>query len=831
MDAKIIQDFHNKMTDERLNKHNSYELELKAMYRETLANMTHDYTEYRKHVPHFLSSLESNNSHSISYSLLIFFELYEQIMNSRKFSNFDLSQVDYGSNTDLIKKIETIFDASYIENKELRLSEYNFDISSLSNKDKKEITALIIDSIEKDSEQLNWSNDLVTTTFTQLSFLRQVLGELNNAELFYHTVGLYIDRLVSSEYYQAGRDIVEELILSSYKDEIPELGYLSSFRLYSNIGSIHTSLLYGNLSLTCILKRKPPYSDKFVKEVVWQSLKFLRNVKLFPWAVKLYNQIPVELNFHNYERRSLDHSYFTVQMMMRDPQLPSNLLDYLRKNREDILVGGVQESMPWLLSLYNIKRLYNTADFTVNGLGFFINIFEMIVPPDTVKKYKDIIEGNSPNLKNHLKESLIKLNETRNTSDFVYDNEMAIKISSRLVEYSTKKKDAPGFLLAMMLKSDFSTLFQQKETKETAPLILPEVNINDLDTLYENNDEFLHALPVISNTSMNWLAFSEGKIYQLHLFNDKYSFNEVDEWDYETFKELKRTNYFFDLTFEDTVKEGRTVRQVSFEEFQEEERIIAKKLSIMKLICAEKAEKIYIVKDMELSNYPHNLLLNEKGEFIAKTIPVTNVLSTEWLLQSTGAKQMLKNFSKSIWIPIESGDFALNYLYSNIESTLQENSFEVNHQVKLPEPLSSDINIICSHGAKNISESQIVFQDNNPTYDLNEIIGKGKILIFFVCYSGSMKTEFFRNNITSMIKTFISQGYDSVIAPYWALDVTIPKYWLPEFLNSINEGLTISQATLNANMKVKERYPTPAAWACLHLYGNPDIMINPKTKV
>ena len=88
-----------------------------------------------------------------------------------------------------------------------------------------------------------------------------------------------------------------------------------------------------------------------------------------------------------------------------------------------------------------------------------------------------------------------------------------------------------------------------------------------------------------------------------------------------------------------------------------------------------------------------------------------------------------------------------------------------------------------------------------------------------------MKTEFFRNNITSLIKRFISKGYEAVIAPFWALDVTIPRYWLPEFLTEIDNGSTISSAVFKANQRVYERYPTLAAWACLHLYGNPNFII------
>jgi len=825
MDEKKIVEFHQKLTYERINDNHAHEAELKKSYKEILLNMAADYSEYRKHVPKFLSSLESNNTHSVFYSIELFFELYEQLMKTGEFKIFDLSIMENEADDNTIEKIKPIFEASFSKNNQQRLSEENFDISKLSDEDKKEMAALIIHKLKRDSKQLNWNKDMVDVTMMHFVFLRQILVSLNAIELFYHAVGILFDRLTTSEYYQAGRDIAEEVILSSYKDGIPELGYFSSFRLYSNIGSIHTSLLYANLSLTCILQKEPPYSEKYVKEVVWQGIKFFRNVGLYHWANQIYNNIPVGLNFLDYERRSLEHTYFTSLLYMMEPSLPSMLLDYMHKEREEIIGSGINEALPWLVTLYNVRRLYPQADFSPAGFGFFINIFEVMVPADTVKKYKDIIEADSADLKKHLKESLVKLNETRNTTDFVYDNKSAIGISSRLIEYSSTNKDASAFLLSMMLKSDYSILFKPKESKELAPLILPEVNIDTFETLYENTETFLEALPLRSKTSVNWLAFSEGKLYQLQLFNGEYYFHSVNEWSYHAYKELINKDYFSDLSFSDTIRDRSGIRLVSPEEFKEEEIDIAKKLSIAKLSIAGKSEGVYIVKDMELSKFPHNLFLNEMGDFIAKNIPVTNVLSTEWLLQTNGVALLPPNYSKSIWIPVESGDMALNWLYSGIENTLQEHSFEVFQHVELAKPLSSDINIVCSHGAKNISEVQIVFHENNPTYNLNAVIGDGKILIFFVCYSGSMKMEFFRNNVTSLVKRFIAQGYEAVIAPFWALDVTIPKYWLPEFLNCLDNGLTISQAMFNANKKVYEQYPTPAAWACLHLYGNPNLKI------
>jgi len=78
--------------------------------------------------------------------------------------------------------------------------------------------------------------------------------------------------------------------------------------------------------------------------------------------------------------------------------LPSKLLNYLNKEREKILAGGTFEALPWLITLYNVKKLYPSKDFSETGFGFYIKTFEMIVPPELVIKQKDInslIIGNS----------------------------------------------------------------------------------------------------------------------------------------------------------------------------------------------------------------------------------------------------------------------------------------------------------------------------------------------------------------------------------------------------------------------------------------------------
>lgn len=683
----------------------------------------------------------------------------------------------------------------------------------------------MIRKLQSDAKQMNWNEKTVFSNISLYGFLRKLTASLKNVELFYFSEGLLIDRLASSEYNQTGRDFVEELLLSSYADEVPNLGYFNAFRMYSNIRNIHAAFIYANLCFVCTLKNNPPYSDRSIREIVWQSIKFFRNVKLHKLVGEIYHNIPENLNFTPYERRSIDHSYFTALLHEQDQSLPSRLLDYLRKERENILAGGINDAQPWLVTLYNVKKIYPLADFSANGFGFFLATFEMIVPPQQVKKYKDVIEAKTEDLKKHLIESLVKLNETRNTADFVYDNKNALMISEQLIVYSDKMQDTSAFLIAMLLKSDFSILFQEREHSELVQLTMPEVNVDDLETFYDDFDTFLKALSLDPKVSMNWLAIAEENLYQLQLINGVSSFHPSITWDRTVYKNTLDADYFANLKFEDTKNSRGGVIQKFKEDHDINEQKIAQDLIFAQISVRENTNEVYVVMDMELTKYPHNLLLDETGDFVAKHIPVTNVLSTEWLLQKSKDARLPNNCKKSAWIPTESRDNDLYWLYGNIEDTLKEFNFDIYQHTKLQTPLSADINIICSHGAKNISDTQIISQEGHFNYDVGKIIGQGKVLIFFVCYSGTMKTEFFRNDVTSLIKRFIASGYEAVIAPGWALDVTVPRYWLPEFLRSFESGETISQAVFNANKNVYDRYPTPEAWGCLHLYGNPNLTL------
>ncbi len=359
---QLIQEFHQKLSFKRINEANVYDADLKKLYKAIVENLSIDYATYRKYVPMFLSSLETNNAESIPFAIDLFMQLQEQVVKSRKYKSFDLGIMDYDADMDTVEKYRTVLEESLSKNNAPRISETELNLTDLSEDDKKKLASLIIEKLQEDGKQLSWSKDFVENTLLNFLMLRQLLLSLGDIELFYHAAGIFFDRLSSSEYFQAARDIAEEIIIAGFKDKEPELGFFNSFRIYSNLSSIHAALMYANISLSAALVKGPPYSEKFVKEIIWQAIKMFRNVKLFPWAREIYLSIPKELSFLDYERRALDHTFFSGQLYELDPNLPSLVLDYLNKEREAILSGGINDVLPWLLTLYNIRRLYTSAD-------------------------------------------------------------------------------------------------------------------------------------------------------------------------------------------------------------------------------------------------------------------------------------------------------------------------------------------------------------------------------------------------------------------------------------------------------------------------------------
>jgi len=447
-----------------------------------------------------------------------------------------------------------------------------------------------------------------------------------------------------------------------------------------------------------------------------------------------------------------------------------------------------------------------------------------MVPAERIKKQLDIINADSADIIRHLKEAIVKLEKVIGQDDFVYDNSAALLLSNRTLVYSFRNANVTGFLLSMRIKADFSILFEPKYVADMVPFVLPEADVSGLDAIYDNPVSWLSPLTEPRAAAMVWLGIVEGQLFQLSLFQLNFSFSQPPKWSFSEFAAKRNDKYFSKLKFDTSKKVRGQVRSIDPDEHFAIEGEIARQLAFGSISIPFGAASVLIVKDILLAPFPHNLLLDVNGEFIAKAVPVTNVLSAEWL--TSRQQSFLKNdYSKAIWIPTESNDDTLPYLFSHLEDEITNRNFEISQVVNPTKPLSSDLNIVCAHGAKDIAELQILFHGDEISLNMSKIVGNGKVLVLFVCHSGSAKNQLFKNESASLISRFIQQGYEAVVAPAWALDITVARIWLPIFLSSIDNGDTIDQAVFKSNREVFNQIPNPAAWACLHLYGNPNLRI------
>lgn len=837
MIEQLIVEFRQKAIHDKLLESNLYDDDILKLYSQILQELQSDYNVYKNNIASFLGILEAMNVTAISISIKIFLDLEPLVTGKKKAFNPDNSFMDAQLDDNATKRLAHLLSESLFKDNRVSIHDFDINIDSFSTTELGSLASFIVHKLQYDAANPKWAIAEVQDWIMYLAVLRRILLKINNIEAFYHSTGIYLDRLASSDFFQIGRDVCEELLISSFIDGVSELGFFNSFRFYSITKNAQAALVYSNLTLRATLDIES-VSNRFIREIIWQSMKMFRGINLPMFAIQVYSHRPNLVFAYDYERHSLDHTYFTVLLSVKDSRLPYEIYDYLNQERESILSGDEHEAIPWLVTLYNIRRLYEKSKEQVRLLEQYIKVLEQIVPHEIAIRYRSIVEGTINELKSYLLDALNKLYYTRNIQDFVYDNDSALTLSGRLIPSSVEEKDAGSFLLAMVIRSDYSILFQPKETVPTAPVVtlLPNGNGDILYKRYVDKTNLLDIFSLKQGEEITWLSLVEGELYQLSLAESIFALHKSSDWINSIYKDATNSDLFVDLAFDDVTKDRQGgVRQVYYEEHEQAEEELERKLFFAQIDSHQDSLAQFIIKDMELAKFPHNLFLNRRGQFIHKSKAIANIISSEWFVANSGKLKLPINYSKSVWIPVQSGDFALNYLYSGIENSLRDNHFDIFEDLELNRPLSADINIVCSHGASNISEIQIVSQrvpGDNPdesiehfTFNLDSIVGSGKVLIFFVCHSGSMRRDFFKNNISSLVKRYLNEGYSAVIAPAWALHVFVPKIWLPVFLHKMNDGHDISTSMFEANKAVREVFPTPAAWACLHLYGDPHLSL------
>jgi len=779
-----------------------------------------DYDTYRSNVATLLDALDCEGDESLSYTIRFFLDILNYTTAQEPFKPFDESIVNENLPEGIEEVYYEIIRKNLLENNQPRLSEFLTRFLPTDTQTLRGLMNLTIEIMHHNADVFSWNKDQIDNAFMAILFGRGIAKELGQLEFYYMGIGVFLERLVTSGQAQMARNICEECILTAYNDGIPEYGFYLSFKAYSVMSNVHGGLLYGSLYMTCLLG-KQNINIKLIKQLHITTLKFFRNIGLHNLMKVLFDKYGQAGFWTGYERRTNLHTYLSSQLGQVDPTLPHELLKVLSVEKAEIL-SSPDECMPWLVMLHNVKRLYPNADFTEQGLGFYFKAMSKIIPNESIQPMVNIIEGDAKALKDILKTEILKLQNTNNKADFVFDNDMAIKIANRLLPTG----DTEDFLISMFLKADYSLIFKNKKSDNVIKVQVEDINPMDFYSVIKDPKEQVKKISSSIDAELLWLGLSETNLYYLH-YNGEYHQGKLESWEFERFKQW-RGDLQKIMQFDTTTKSKYgEVRNVYPEEFEQQGETIQNQLNFIKLPIGNRTEPLFLIKDIMLSKFPHNLILNGDGKFVALEKPIANIMSLDLQDKIMDEPNLPVNFSKSIWIPTAAQDFVIEQLYAKLEDYLVTEKFTIDQKAIIDVPLSSNIDIICSHGDREISRYHSFFQNLDQSLHVSEdIVNKGDVLILFICHSGSMQEDIFRNQIDSLIRHYFELGFKAVIAPFWALHLYIPPIWLPVFLQQLKNGENIATAVFNANKKVYDQYPTPAAWACMHLYGNGMIKVD-----
>lgn len=696
--------------------------------------------------------------------------------------------------------------------------------NSLSIEERRQIASFIIESIQRYGMCSQWDKDTIENHILYFRILYSFCKVDNQMGWFFYFAENFVDRLATSQLYQSARDIAESLLMIGYQEGMEAEAYLCAARTYTILNQPLAGLLYMEIAMRKKLQQKAPIPYKESFEILWMVLKLSRCIrfcseKYLASITRAFDSlIPLP-----YDVLSFYHTYFSVLFFAKQDRVLDDMADFLDSHREVFFKNLEHSAMPWITLVANVKMNCPSAD--ISRFNLYIEAAKSVVDYKSNALYLDLFCHE--NEAEHLKELIVRLNTTRNVTDYSHDNTLAMLYAKSLLDKAFLCKNHSHYLLGMHVRADFTFVRQniwQNGIYERAEFI--DVDGKEYHLPIEDTRMLEDLMQQGEDNEVLWIGKGQRNLYSMLLLKGEFSFETLDSWSSLNIAALQ-SGIIRNLTYErDVKKPGQPIYSKDNVELEQEAEALKQKLAACKIPVEEGAERLLIAKDMDVAAYPHQLLLDANSDqFVGCQLPSCNIISTEVFIKTNFEEPLHKDFTCAYWSPFDSQEFTFAMIKGHIEETLNKFHVVCNDQTDPLLPINSEINIACAHGGADISNTSWFYADDKPIVETDKIIGKGKLLILFVCHSGTISRPDYDNAMHTLIKRYIRMGYSSVIAPMWSLNTEILPLWLEVFMESVHQGEFVVDAVFKANMAVKEKYISPVVYACLHLFGNPFLHI------
>lgn len=738
--------------------------------------------------------------------------------NSVKFINDKKIKPDYKfkSIEFTIDEIRPILDLIIRQNPKIKINNLVID-DSLSNTQEKKLISFSIEILSHITNK-KYNEDEFENFLLPLSIISFYRNKYSLDFFFYTCYNNLISALNHNFLYQQARNLAEDIFRNTINDNKKYKAWSVLLLCSNEQNNIVNSLVYSCLYLTSLSSvNKLDNSDLI--ESLFSILKFSRKLKQNDIVDQIFNSINL-IKINNYDKQKFHLSYYLSCLDRDSTELNKAVIDsinFFSKNQFKIVKYNEQGIVPWLNYFYNLKR-FNQQQIIDYNFEEYITILEENIDDDLVSSLRDRHFYN-PNSINVFIKNLKNVFSSFYKDDFVYEIKNLEFDANNILENAIKEQNFNNILLTGLVKNDVQLSYIENIEVSGKEVEFKLKNLNDID--FENYlGNIIQELCLTENQIFIYLFSFYNRIFILKINSIKeVSLKEIDNWNSNSFLDNKNQFYF------------NSVKHNFIEEQEDHYKKLLEEFSFSNLNIDDSFDEILISTNLKLSKTPTNLIIND-NDFIGSQFPVTNILQLEWFIKNNN-KIEINNLTISCWIPLEDQDATLELGYDKIFPILKE--YNINTITKsLPDHiLKEKINILFAHGeldkigfkAISQSEEKIVF--NNKS-----VFGEGEIAILFICHSGSMNQDIFSNKVQSLVYDMISHGYKAVIAPFWALEATIPSFWLKYFLDSLNDGYTLSESVYLANNSladykeiISSSFYVPEGRLAMHLYGNPNIKL------
>lgn len=719
-----------------------------------------------------------------------------------------------------------LMDKLLVSNNLIRLSEFKSDVKLTKIEEKQVITLNL--QVLATITITRYSPEDFNIFLLSLSIIKNYKDKYNLHFEFYSAVNNIISSLNFNNNYQTARNLAEEVLLISIDEKKLYRGWSVLFVCYEQQKNIFDATVYGCLYITAIsLEEELTYHETV--ELFFNVLKFSRNIFSKELTQSVFKYLK-SIKLKEYDEQKVHLSYYQSAFLYSDKKNTEELMedsfDYFNIKSNRIINFGEKGILPWLNYFYNIKRLINEGiiDSRYN-VDEYITLLEGKVNVEQFLPFKEKHFSNE-NLKNNFINSIKKTLNTAVIDDYIFENQNLELDMHNLVRESLINNDFEGILLSGFIANDISLIYKNiyYEKNTLVPIMMDNENydfLNDYLNFIKNN------ISLKENQLFIYLFDSDGQVFLMTINSKKeFTISKANDWSIKKMKSWQRNKkdfYFnskkyFDIN-EQEIEYKKLIDELIYTNINLETNLF---------------DELLISTNIELSNYPINLIVNN-DEFLGTSHKLVNVILLEWFIDNFGEYIIENKFTSTCWAPIEDGDPDINYGYDKLKQVLEANNIKTVTDLT-SESINSNLNIFFAHGELDGSAFKAIYknQENFSAVISNRFLfGNGDIAILFVCHSGKMDKNFFSNSLTSLVHEIISFGYKAVIAPSWALEVTIPEFWLDEFLKKFKTGVYISDAVHHANIElatykesISNAYYVAEGRLAMHLYGNPNIRIS-----